>query len=369
MSGIRVELDENGVINKVTITRPDGTILEEISDQTRVAEFKRITRVRSQADMDAPIKIEGSKMTLTEEQRQSIAFKLAPVAPDDYDDMVKNCSTIFSPLTFDVKDRNILLTCGKWKSQLSTAGGNDEFPKTKKDNWDTEFEVEGDFFYHLSIASTCAHLNDPRFNMPAIHMTKINTCVVGTDSNVMYIKEFPIKSNIERVVMVSSNFTSCCKSFQESKISIGEKFIKVEYKDQVIISLLSEQRFPNYRAVIREGINWNITANREELKLALQSVSVAEDNTTKVMNLFINDNIVKINAVNTELNKEAETELEIENTVGKLEISFNSSKMMHFISTLTSEKIDLSFFTNTTSIFIKPSDDDSVLCLVQPFAK
>jgi len=289
--------------------------------------------------------------------------------PVSYDDMVKNCSTIFAPLLFDVTYRNITLSCGKWKSKLSTAGGDNEFPKTKTEDWGTEFEVEGDFFYHLSIASTCKHPNDPRINMPAIHLGKDKICIVATDANVLYLKEFNIGSGADMVVMVSSNFASCCKLFQESKISIGEKFIKVEHKDETIISLLSVQKYPNYRRVIREGIVWNMNVDRNELKLALQSVSVAEDNTTKVMEMHITENNLKISAANTDLNKEAETELEVENSVGNLEVSFNSDRMMHFISTLTSEKIDLSFFTNTTSIFIKPSDDDSVLCLVQPFAK
>ncbi|MFA6359018.1 MAG: hypothetical protein WCY09_10270, partial [Candidatus Omnitrophota bacterium] len=89
MSNISVAYDENGLINKVIVSTTDGKVLEEVSDTIRVGEFTKLTGVRTQADVDAPIKIIDSEMRMTEKQRKNLEYKLAPAAPQSYDDMVK----------------------------------------------------------------------------------------------------------------------------------------------------------------------------------------------------------------------------------------------------------------------------------------
>jgi len=288
--------------------------------------------------------------------------------PVSYEKMVEVCSNLFTPLVIEVNDRNISLTCDKWKSKISTAGGEGDYPKTSDEEGFIEFEVEGDFFYHLSLAASCKHMNDPRMNMPAIHANTDKVVLIGTDSNVLYLKSLESKANKENIVMVSANFATCCKLFQESKVSIGEKFIKVEHKNETIISRLSEQAFVYYTAVIRKDILWNMSVKREALKSALQSISVGLDMTTKIVNSVISGDCLKVVAIDTDYNDEAETEIEIQSEIEELKISFNSEKMMHFVSSLTCETLEFSFTDARGSIYIKPSDDDSVFCLVQPVA-
>lgn len=312
--------------------------------------------------------ITGTDLETTYITSMECACKSSFSFPVSFQDMVDICGTRFTPIELELKGKDISLVSGKWKSKLSVAGGEKEFPKTPIEDGLIEFDVDGDFFYHLSIASTCKHKDDPRINMPAIHVSKDKVNVLGTDSNVMYIKELPIKANKEVVVMVSGNFANACKLFQESKVSIGEKFIKVEHGDETIISLLSEQKFPNYKAVIRQDIVWNMVVNKDSFKTELQSISVGTDLATRVVDSVILGNKIKMIARNTHFNKEAETEFDVESEMEELEISFNSEKMMHFLTTLTAETLDLSFTTPVGSIYIKPSDDDSVFCLLQPVA-
>lgn len=284
----------------------------------------------------------------------------------EFTDIVDICSAVYTPLEITVNDTNILLVSGKSKYKLSLIGDAVNFPRIEEDQYFLEFDVEGEFFYYLSIANTFKHVDDPRFNMAAIDIKKSNITIVGTDSNSLYKKELPISLGKELVVMVSSSFIGACKSFENGKISLGEKFIKVQCKDEVVISRLSEQQFPNYRMVIKDEINYNLTTSREQLKSAIKSVSfTANAKYKQVVATFAPTNI-KFNAQNVDLIKEGETEMEVENKVEIAEIGFNADKLNHFLNTLTCDNIDFSFSSKSGSIYFKPSDDETIFCLLQP---
>lgn len=283
-----------------------------------------------------------------------------------YQDMVDICGSLGTPLEIELKDTLISMVSGKSKFKLSIMGDANLYPKTETEDYLISFDADGDFFYNLSVANSCKHLDDPRMNMPAINIEKKCINVVGTDSNILYKKELPIKLNKELTVMVSSNMVSCCKAFQESKVSIGERFIKVEYGNDIIVSRLSEQKFPNYKAVIRNDIVYNMTINREQLRGALMQISVAANFSYKQVVMTFMDGLIKLQTQNADLNKEAETEIEVEHKVEIENIGFNADKMLHFLNNLNSETVDLSFISVSGSVYIKPSDDETIFCLLQP---
>lgn len=283
-----------------------------------------------------------------------------------YQDITEICGSLFTPLSIEVNGNVINFVCGKWKSKLSVMGETELFPTTETAEYFIEFEADGDFFYNLSIANTCKNNDDPRMNMPAISIEKKCINIVGTDSNVLYKKELPIKLGKELTTMVSSNLALCCKSFQDSKVFIGEKFIKVENGNDIIVSRLSEQKFPNYKAVIRNDIVYNMTINREELKSALMSIYFAANFTYKQVVVTFLDGAIKLQSQNIDAGKEGETEIEVEHRVEFPQIGFNADKLMHFLNVLSSETVDFSFISLSGSIYIKPSDDETIFCLIQP---
>lgn len=284
----------------------------------------------------------------------------------DFTDIVDICGNVSSTLEINVTEKEILLTSGKWKGKRGVLGEADHFPLVPEDQYYLDFQANGDFFYHLSVANTFKHIDDPRMNMAAIDIQKKNLTIVATDSNSLYKKELPIALNKELTIMISSNFIGACKTFQETKISIGTNFIKAEYKDEIIISRLSEQKFPSYRVVIRNDINYNLTADRKELKAAISSISSSANAQYKQVVANFSPNAIKLHSQDIDLVKESETELELENSVEIPEIGFNADKLNHFLNSLDCETLDFSFTSISGSIYFKPSDDESVFCLLQP---
>lgn len=286
--------------------------------------------------------------------------------PITFQDIVDICGNLSLPLEITVSDKSISFISGKSKFKLALIGEVEYFPLIPSDEFTVSFPVDGDFFYHLSNANTCKSKDDPRMDMAAIDIDNSSITIVATDSNVIYKKEMPIKSDKKLIVMVSSGFVHCCKTFQESTISIGEKFIKCEYKDEVIISRLSEQKFPNYRVILKPDINYNLTANREELKSALQSMSFAANFLYKQVVINFLNGKIKLQSQDIDLNKEGETEIEIDHSVETPEIGFNADKLIHLLSLMTCETVDFSFTSPSSSIYFKPSDDKSLFFLLQP---
>lgn len=284
----------------------------------------------------------------------------------EFNDIVDICGNVSAPLEINVTDKEILLTSGKWKGKRGLLGDAKDFPSIPEDVYYLDFQADGEFFYHLTIANTFKSADDPRMNMPCIDIQKDSLTIVATDSNSLYKKELPIALKKDLTVMISSNFVGACKTFQETKISVGEKFIKAEYKDEIIISRLSEQKFPNYRVVIRDDINYNLTVNRNELKKEISSVSSSANAQYKQVVATFHPDWIKLHSQDTDLVKESETEFENENSVQIPEIGFNADKMNHFLNSLTCETLDFSFSGISSSIYFKPSDDDSVFCLLQP---
>lgn len=288
--------------------------------------------------------------------------------PIEYTDIVEICSSVSSPLELSVDDNGISIKSGKAKFKLSFSGQANEYPLVPEDEFDFSMDVDGDFFFHLYNANTCRNKEDLKvsMNMVAIDISKTEMNVVATDGFMFYKKTFDKKSKKELSVMVGDKFVQICKQFQETKISIGEKFIKAEYKDEIIISRLSEANFVNYRMALSNDIKYNLLVNKSELISDLNAISVAANLTSKQCVLSFTDGKITFKTQNVDFGKEAETEMDNEHQVEIEAICLNSIMLTHLLSLLTTENVELSITEPNRASYIKPVDDDSVLCLLMP---
>lgn len=344
------------------------SLLKELKKLSLIVQKNTVLPILKAVKFD----FEKDNVTLTATDLETTYIsKIDCVCPEPFvllmelSDIVDICSAVSTPLEINVGD-SISIVAGKSKYKLSLLGDAINFPKITEDEYYLDFEVDADFFYHLSIANTFRHLDDPRMNMAAIDINKKSVTIVATDSNSLYKKELPISLGKELIFMVSNSFVGACKTFQNAKISIGEKFIKAEYLSETIISRLSEQKFPNYKVVIKNDIDYNLTADRKDLRSAISSVSFTANSTYKQVVASFSPSNVKFNAQNIDLVKSGETEMEIENKVEIPEIGFNADKLTHFLNNLTCDTINFAFSSVSGSIYFKPSDDETIFCLLQP---
>jgi DNA polymerase-3 subunit beta len=301
-------------------------------------------------------------IVLEVECKESFAF------PIDYADISEIASSTFSPITIELGEKEISIKSAKSKFKLVRVGEAEHFPSVPDDVYDFSMEVEGDFFYHLGYANTCRFKGElqPALNMAAILISKNEMDVVGCDSFMMYKKTFKQKSNKELTVMVCDSFVNTCKVFQETTISIGEKFIKAVHGNSTVISRLSENKYANIKSILPPSIDYNMELPKDELKSSLSVISVAAHLTSKQFVINFKDGKIKLVSQDIDFDKEAETEIDTEHTVLIDSICLNSSQMMHLCSLADTSKIDLAITTAQGNVYMKPKGDDSILMLIRP---
>lgn len=286
----------------------------------------------------------------------------------EYTDILDICNSVAAPIELSTDENGIYLVSGKAKFKLSLSGQPTDFPLVPDEDFNFEMNVDGDFFYHLSNANTCRNKEDLKvnMNMVAIDIAKDKMELIGVDGFMMYKKTIPKKSKKELSVMVTDKFVQICKLFQDTKISIGEKFIKAEYKDEIIISRLSEAKFVAYRNILPAELVINLTIDKAELNSELNAISVASNLTTKQCVLNFSEGKIKLTTQNIDFGKEAETEIDVEHKVEIDAVCLNSTMLTHLLNLLTTEQVEMSVTSQKSATYIQPSGDNSILCLLMP---
>lgn len=289
----------------------------------------------------------------------------------EYADIVDVCSKANAPLNIELKEKESIVAIKSDKAIWKLAIHDDTtYPNVPDENYELELSVDGDFFYHLSNANTCRskEMLKVSINMACIDIKKTEINLVGTDGFVLYKKTIQQKNKKDLKVMVCDNFVQLSKSFQESVISVGEKFIKVETDNQIIISRLSENKFPDYNVVLPIDAEYNFTANRDELKMGLSCVNVSANKKAPTCVFKFNKGYETLNlySQDIDLNKDAEIDISVSHSIDFEAIRLNISLAEHLLSMMPTEIIQMAFTAPHKAVLMKPETEDGLLCLLMP---
>jgi len=285
-----------------------------------------------------------------------------------FEDILGVCSRLSEPITIEEKDKSILISGDNSNFKFSKIGETEHFPVTPDEELTLSVEVDADFFYALSAASSCKHKDELKENMnkPCVDFKKKEVTVVGTDANFLYLKDLKYKPTGISRVMIPDVFVQLTKTFQDATISANEKTIKAESGNKTIISRLSEAKYVTYEMILPKDAVYNFRVNRTDLKKSLQIVGVASSVTTNMCVLNFKDSELIINSQDIDFGKEATTKIAVNHSVEFDNVCINGGFMLHVLNLLDSEEVEMSFTTPEKTIYIKPVGDDTVLSLLQP---
>lgn len=274
------------------------------------------------------------------------------------------------PFTLDAGGKTITLTGDFSKLSFAKGGSEKEFPNVEDDAMEYAFDADADFFKALVNANNCRHAEMIRQNMctPCINALNGKIVIAGTDALVLYEKTLPVESKIKSQLLVADKFVQSVKSFKSGKVFIGEKFVKIENENLVIISRLMEGKYVDYKVVIPNEIKYNLTVNRTEFLSKLNQASVASPKTTHFCKLSFEGNTMTISSSDVDFGNKSEVRMQVESRVETEAIGLNSSQMVKFLSMMDTDMVELAISTPTKSIFMSPVEDRSTLMLIQPLA-
>lgn len=205
-------------------------------------------------------------------------------------------------------------------------------------------------------------------NTACLHFKKDTLSVVGTDAFIFYKKDFKIKTNKQHQSLVNGKFVRAVKDFQDSKISVSEKYVKVDNGSTTIITIVQDSKYCNYQSILREGLVYNFESNRVDFMSALTKASVTSAKSTKMCALNFNGDpsAIKISSIDVDFAKEGEVSLRVIHEVSIDAIGVNAGQLLKLLNLLDSENVKMAIESATRSIYLKNDDSDDVLCLIQP---
>lgn len=286
----------------------------------------------------------------------------------EFSDLVEVCSKLSGLVTIELKDKAVIMTSNNSKFEFVKSNDEEHFPKIPEDEFSVTFDVNSDFFSSLYLANSCRSTDDfkPNMNAACIHMKNDIITLVGTDAYVAYKNDLKIKTGKQIQVMVPDQFVQMVKAASSGKISIGEKFVKAELDNTIIISRLADAKFCSYETIIPAELAFNFKANRAELVKSLGIAGVASSKQTRMCAINFNEGEVKITSEDVDFGKTGETRVKANHSVEIPAVGVSGDQMLKLLSLFDSEDIEIYFRQAGSTICIRPAGEPNTLCLLQP---
>ena len=285
-----------------------------------------------------------------------------------YADLCDICERSAGPITISNEEKIIRVSNDKATFKLTKGGFPEEFPVIENADYFNVVSVDGAFFYSLNGANTCRsknHMQSSLCNI-GVDFNKTNLTVIGVDSFIMHKKEVPVSCKKNVVVAVESNFALLTKFFQDSTLSVSEKFIMAEYDKIKVISRLAEAPYCAYKSIIPESIEYNFFVNRVDLMNNISMVGVTSERKSRSFVINFNKTGIKMASSDIDHGKESELEMIVEHTVDIPAICLNGGQLLTVLGTVNCDNIKMCFSAHDRSVYIQPEDDDTTLLLIQP---
>ncbi len=287
--------------------------------------------------------------------------------PIEYTDLVSISNSCNSPLEISVKEKHISIVSGKSKFKLSIIGESEHFPNMPETDLDINVEVDGSFFYELLKASQfrSKDLNFVNFNNVGVGFKDGKMVIVGTDANTAYVSEYEAVVKGRPSIMVTDSFITTCKSFQQSVIKVGNKYIEATCGDTTVTSRLSEQNFVKYEVMLKDSYDFNVICQKSDILFALKKMLVSSDTLLSVTQIDLSAKGIKFTSTNTDTEKDSEDFVSCDCSIKLEKLYLNTNHLIALLNAIDSEEINIMIQNERDNVYISPADS-KIICLIRP---
>lgn len=245
-----------------------------------------------------------------------------------------------------------------------------EFPKLKEIAESKMFAIDKKVLSAIKLASLSVSKDDLRPAMMRICL-EINASkliVVSTDTHCLFVEEIAAETNIAETTELLLPIAAA-KVFDDElydvKIGFNKNTIAFQCGHVQLISIKSEGKFPNWRAIVPE-YKANLTIGLEALKDAVNKAYVISDSTYNGIDFKLQSNSVSIQAKNKDLGMSCELALNAESNSEVKHIRFNGRLLKRMMAQLDGELLSFSITGDVKPVVIKSAGNDNVTVLLMP---
>lgn len=149
------------------------------------------------------------------------------------------------------------------------------------------------------------------------------------------------------------------------KIAVGEKNIFLQFDSQKISSSLIEGQFPNYKRVIPDQQQYEITINRALFEEALKRVSLLVEQKSRRIYLSFSENNITLTSEESEIGV-AKEELECQYSGPEMTIALNYLYLTEPLRVINDEEIILRFSEPNKAITLLSKPEREYFHIVMP---
>ncbi|MEJ1397413.1 MAG: DNA polymerase III subunit beta [Candidatus Sedimenticola sp. (ex Thyasira tokunagai)] len=195
---------------------------------------------------------------------------------------------------------------------------------------------------------------------------------VATDGHRLALSESDcqIESDVElQVILPRKAVIELSRLLSESDetvdIDVSSNHIRIKMADTTFTSKLIDGKFPDYQKVIPSSTDKEVTADKEELRLALQRTSILSNEKYRGIRFQFNTGTLQLMAHNPE-QEEAEEEMEISYDGEQLVIGFNVGYLIEVLNVIDSDKVKLLLSDANSSCLIQNFDSQDSNYVIMP---
>ena len=271
----------------------------------------------------------------------------------------------------DVGETKATIKSGKSKFTLATIPGS-EFPYKEEIN-EFKFNVSAiDLDNLISQTGFSMATQDARhfLNGMFLEVSKNKLTVVATDGHRLSMSsaestnptDGPVSCIIPRKCIIEikrilTTFKDNKENLVEFQVTNREIIIKID--GFIVKSKLIEGNYPDYKKVFPESLPHKLTANKQDLKSALQRMSILSSDQFKGVKLSLHKTDIKLSTNNPSL-EEGEDSIPCEYSGESFDIGFNLSYLLEVIDVISSENIEIQLNNADSGCLISSKDETSM---------
>jgi DNA polymerase III subunit beta len=277
---------------------------------------------------------------------------------------------------------NIKINTDKFQAELICLNSNfkingydpEEFPNLPEIKVDIKLKIQGNKFKEMIDQVIFAKSSDQtQAALTGVLMFIGNKDIkmVATNTYRLAYTRMPMENDLEndiRVILPGETLNELSQLLdgeEDVEISISSNYVSFNFKDITVISRLIEGQFPNYRQVIPEEFNTRVKVKKDDLLKSVRRVSLISNRNSGVISLKINNNIMEINSVNSEVGSAYE-KLMVEVEGPEQNINIDVNYLIDPLKALTVDEIILEFIGPLNPLNLKKVDNEDYTFLIMP---
>lgn len=148
-------------------------------------------------------------------------------------------------------------------------------------------------------------------------------------------------------------------------LEASNSHIQIHLGNTSFTSKLIDGRYPDYNRVLPSGDNYELTADKEQLRHALARAAILSNEKYRGITFKVSENTVQLKAHNPEQD-EAEEEIEVQYNGPAINVGFNVGYLIDVLSVLAGDEVCISLIDGNSSSLITSKLNNASKYVIMP---